>query len=201
MTRDEAKGGRGPIFWGSLLAISVAAVAALKISGAINPPTGYILMSAAMVLLIPFARSSIARQKRQGHVSPAIVGYTRRMLIASFAYVLGLGVAVTLHNRMELSGATGFLVALLPVLPSFGMVWAMGRYLVEEHDEYMRQRAMIASLVGLGAVLTIGSFWGFLETFGLVPHVPGWWVVPVWAIGMGLGQCGIGLRDRSGEAE
>ena len=37
-------------------------------------------------------------------------------------------------------------------------------------------------------MLAIGSFWGFLETFELVPHVPGWWAVPIWAIGMGLGQ-------------
>jgi hypothetical protein len=189
---------RGPAFWGTLLALSVSAVAALRISGAVEPPAGYLLMMAAMALLVPFARSCMARQRQAGCVSAAIQSYTRRMLLASFAYMLGLGIAVSLHQRLELAGAAAFLVALLPVLPTFWMIWAMGRYLVEEQDEYLRHRAILASLIGLGAVLSIGSFWGFLETFGLVPHVPGWWAVPIWAIGMGAGQGWLALRDRRG---
>ena len=60
---------------------------------------------------------------------------------------------------------------------------------------------MLASLIGLGLVLSAGSFWGFLETFGLVPHVPGWWAVPIWAIGMGLGQAWLAWRDKAGGEE
>ena len=121
--------------------------------------------------------------------------------MTSLLYVLGLGLAITLDRRMELAGATAFLVALMPVAPILGMVWVMGRYLHEEQDEYLRYRAMIASLIGLGLVLSVGSFWGFLETFGLVPHVPGWWAVPIWAIGMGLGQAWLAWRDKAGGEE
>ena len=53
-----------------------------------------------------------------------------------------------------------------------------------------------AALIGLALVLLAGTLWGFLETFGIAPHVPAWWVVPVWAIGLGLGQMIMTSADR-----
>ena len=76
------------------------------------------------------------------------------------------------------------------------MIYVMARYLREEQDEYLRHRAVNASLVGLACVLGVGSFWGFLETFELVAHVPGWWSVPVWAIGMGAAQAWMAIGNR-----
>ena len=81
-----------------------------------------------------------------------------------------------------------FAISLLPAIPTFGMIAVMGRYLSEEQDEYLRYRSIMASLFGLGLVLALGTFWGFMEMFGLVPHIWSWWVMPVWAIGMGFGQ-------------
>ncbi|TMM48315.1 hypothetical protein [Qipengyuania marisflavi] len=109
-------------------------------------------------------------------------------MMASLAYILGLGIAVTLWRNYELADGITFLLALMPIIPILAMIWVMARYLKEETDEYLRHRAVTASLVGLAAVLGVGSFWGFLETFELVPHVPGWWSVPIWALGMGLAQ-------------
>jgi Mn2+/Fe2+ NRAMP family transporter len=114
--------------------------------------------------------------------------YNRRMLWAAFAYVFGLGIAITLDKQLNPGAAIRFALALLPILPIFAMIWGMGRYLVEEQDEYLRHRTIVAALGGLGLVLGLGSFWGFLETFGLAPHAPGWWAVPVFALGLGLGQ-------------
>lgn len=189
---------RRPVFWGTLLFASFAIIAALRISSAIDSVTGFILMAASMGLMIPLVRCISAQQKRSGTMSPAVVNYTRGIMLSSFAYAVGLGIAVRLNDQMELTGLVAFAVALLPVIPTLGMVYTMGKYLVSEQDEYLRHRAMIANIVGLGAVLAIGSFWGFLETFGLVPHVPGWWAVPIWAIGMGLGQAAMSVRDRKG---
>ena len=183
------------------MALSVGTVIVLRLTDAIRPPVGFLLMVVAMLPLIPFARSCVARQQSRGGASVAISNYTRRMLVASFGYMAGLGVAVTLHNRFELTGVIAFAVALLPVIPTLWMIWAMGRYLVEEQDEYLRYRAMLAALIGLGTVLSLGCFWGFLETFELVPHVPGWWAVPIWAIGMGAGQGWLALRDRREPSE
>jgi len=183
--------------WIGLFLASTGAIAALRLTEAIDGATAFILFAAATGLLIPYARSL---SRRRG-VGSAIVRYNKGIAATSILYVLGLGLAITLDRRMELAGAAAFLVALLPVLPILGMVWVMGRYLAEEQDEYLRHKAMLASLGGLGLVLAAGSFWGFLETFGLVPHVPGWWVVPVWAIGLGAAQAWLSLRDRAGGEE
>ena len=187
-----------PGFYVGMMLGSFGVIAGLKLSGAIASPVGFVLMAAAMLWLIPVVRSGMAKQKRCGTLSPAVVRYNTRFMLASFGYILGLGLAVWLNDRFDLGGSIAFLVALLPVIPTLAMVWTMGRYLVEESDEYLRYRAMIANIVGLGAVLSVGCFYGFLETFQLVPHVPGWWAVPIWAIGMGLGQAWMSLRNRAG---
>ncbi|OAN84029.1 hypothetical protein A8B77_06275 [Erythrobacter sp. EhN03] len=114
--------------------------------------------------------------------------YNRRIVFSSLGYVLGLGIAVTLWNSYQLSDALVFAISLLPTLPTFGIIWAMARYLAEEQDEYLRHRMIMAALVALGVVLAIGIFYGFLEMFELVPHIWAWWVLPVWAIGLGLAQ-------------
>ena len=120
--------------------------------------------------------------------SAAMATYNRRVLLSSFGYVLGLGIAVTLWNGYELSRPLVFAISLLPTLPTFGIIWAMARYIAEERDEYLRHRTIMASLVALGFVLAIGIFWGFLEMFELVPHIWAWWVLPVWALGLGMAQ-------------
>tara|TARA_A100001391_G_scaffold191383_1_gene164661 strand:- start:41 stop:622 length:582 start_codon:yes stop_codon:yes gene_type:complete len=185
MNRDvEQARGRSHRFWVGLYFLSVAIIGALRISDAINGPTGFILLAAATGILIPITR--------KGHdgsgQSSAMASYNRRVLICTFGYVLGLGIAVTLWNEYELSDPVVFAISLLPTLPTFGVIWAMARYLGDEQDEYFRHRTIMASLVALGFVLAIGIFWGFLEMFELVPHIWAWWVLPVWAIALGLTQ-------------
>jgi len=190
---------RKPGLWAGLMLASFGVIAALRMTGAINASTAYVLLIVAALPAIPLIRSGMARKRSQGRLSPATASYTRRFLLASFGYMLGLGLAVTIATRADLGRDGSFFIALLPVLPVLGMIWAMGRYLVEEEDEFLRHRAIMASLLGLGAVLVLGTFWGFLETFGVVPHVDAWWVFPVWAAGMGLGQCWMALGDRTGD--
>lgn len=188
-----------PGLWLGLFFAAIAVIAVLKTTAAINPGTAYMLLAGSFCLLVPFVRAT--RRNRGACSSPAAARYTKGIAISSALYVAGLGIAVYLDNRMELEGPAGFLVALLPVLPIFGMIWVMARYLMEETDEYLRHLAMIGALCGLGLVLGVGSFWGFLETFGMVPHVPGWWAVPIWAVGMGLGRAFMSMRDRAGADE
>lgn len=196
----QRRPGRSRWFWAGMMFASFGAIAALRITDAIGRTTGFVLMVCAMLLIIPLIRAGLAHQRTTGRLSPSIVRYTRRFVIASLGYMLGLGIAIALSERMQLSGGGAFAIALLPVLPIFAMIWAMARYLIEEDDEFLRHRATMASLLGLGVVLAAGSFWGFLETFGVAPHVDAWWTFPVWAIGMGAAQCWMSWRDRT-EAE
>ena len=188
-----------PSLWGGLWLGSIAAIAGLRFSGAVEEPIGFILLAVSMTLLVPFTRAINRRARESGSASLAIIRYNKGMAFASLGYILGLGIAVTIHDREGAEGAAAFALAMLPVLPTMFMIYVMGRYLGEEEDEYLRHRAVVSSLWGLGAVLALGSFWGFLETFEVAPHAPGWFAVPVWAIGMGVAQCWQAMNDGAGE--
>ncbi|NCP14327.1 MAG: hypothetical protein GW858_09215 [Sphingomonadales bacterium] len=198
MTSDHATpattAGHGPGFWAGLYCASIAIIATLRITDAIPTPVGLTLFVGAMALLIPLVRAAERRSAAKGCMNAVIVRYNRRMLTASMGYVLGLGIAIALWNAYDLSGPVVFAIALLPTLPTFGMIWAMGRYLVEETDEYLRYRTMLAAIISLGMVLATGIFWGFLEMFELVPHIWAWWVLPVWSGGLGVAQLWMKVR-------
>lgn len=191
---DKAEGSagqqRGPWFWAGLYLAASAIIAALKLTDAIDPATALILFFGAMGLLIPLIRAG----ERQNCANPVVVRYNRRFLAACFGYVLGLGIAIAIWNAYAPSGPVVFAIALLPTIPTFAMIWAMGRYLVEETDEYLRYRTVRAAIMSLGGVLAIGIFWGFLEMFELVPHIWAWWVLPVWAGGLGVAQLWMKVR-------
>ncbi|MEO0589288.1 MAG: hypothetical protein AAFZ11_01875 [Pseudomonadota bacterium] len=191
----------GPGFYIGLIAASVGAVAGLAAAGAIEGPIVIILLLLPTLLLIPLMRSGQKWEGAMGLMSPALRRYNWRMLVASMAYTMGMGIAVAVSNRYEPGPAATFGITLLPTLPTLAMIWVMARYLIEETDEYLRHRASMASLVGLGLILALGSFWGFLETFGLVPNIWAWWVVPVWAIGLGLGNLVLARVEKRRETE
>ena len=192
MTADQSAPARTPLVWAALYLTSSAIVVALKLTDAINVWTALILFVLVMGLLIPLVRAT----ERKCRANAAIARYNRRVLGASFGYVLGLGIAVALFKNVLLPAPAVFAIALLPTLPTFVIIWAMARYLVEETDEYLRYRNVQAALAGLGLMLAIGIFYGFLETFELVPHVPAWWVLPVWSLGLGIAQLTMWARER-----
>jgi hypothetical protein len=147
------------------------------------------IMIPPMLLLIPaVASAKKSQQALCGNVSPAIITYNRRMLIWSFAYMAALFGAITIYNQWRPSGPILWMVAILPALPIIYFVWALGRYLAEESDEYIRMMQVSAALFATGWLLVLATLWGFLETFGVAVHVPAWAAVPVWAIGLGVAQ-------------
>ena len=178
-----------PGIWAGLFAVNVALIAVLHITGAIQPPVPYLLFAANLVLLIPMVRASTRRQEEKGAMSPALRRYNRRMLIGGFAYMVGMLIAANVADAIGTGAPILWLAALLPLVPALAMIWTMARYLKEEDDEYLRLRAVNGALTGLALVLVVGTGWGFLEMFGLLPGYWAWWVFPVWAIGLGAGMC------------
>lgn len=156
-----------------------------------------ILSALAVIVIRRFKGEHVARI----YGSPALWRYNIRFLLAMVGYVLGLLAAISIHNSGMPPGPLGYAVSLLPTLPVLAMIYIMARYLIEETDEYLRHRASFSSLIGLGVVLVLGTVWGFLETFGLAPHIWAWWVVPAWAIGLGIGQGVLSLSERKAEEE
>lgn len=153
------------------------------------------IMIPPMLLLFPMIRSIKQMHLASGGIiSAAITNYNRRMLTWTFAYMASLFGAITVYNALKPTGPFLWLIAVLPALPIIYFVWALGRYLVEETDEYLRMRQVTFALFATGWLLVLATIWGFLETFKVVPHVPSWAVIPVWAIGLGVAQIWSAVR-------
>lgn len=186
---DENRATAGAFFW------SIAFIAAMFGAGLfarmidLNSFWSMAVMVPPMLLLFPMVKAAQRRQQAVcGNVSPAIIAYNRRMLIWSFAYVIALFLAVSVHSQLKPTGPMLWAIAVLPAFPILYFVWALGRYLVEETDEYIRMKHVLAALFATGLLLVLATVWGFLETFDVAPHVPAWAAIPVWAIGLGIGS-------------
>ncbi len=183
-TRQAGK----PGLWAGLFAANMALIAVLSVTDALEHPVPPILIALNCVLLVPMVKAAMQRMEDKGAVTTAVRRYNRRFLGASLLYAVAMVGAGGATNYIAQGSPLMWVLAVLPMLPAFGMIWAMMRYLAEETDEYQRHRAVQASMVGLALVLVLGTGWGFLETFGLVPHIWAWWVFPAWAIGLGIGM-------------
>ncbi|MEA3053061.1 MAG: hypothetical protein QOG72_1964 [Sphingomonadales bacterium] len=121
--------------------------------------------------------------------SPARRRYNYRVLGLSLAYAAALIGVSFVFRASHPGGPLAWLLALLPALPLVGIFAAMGRYLVEEGDEYLRALVVRQSLVATGFMLIVTTCWGFLQSFGQVPQVDFYWAAILWFGGLGLGGC------------
>ena len=119
----------------------------------------------------------------------ALRRYNRSVIILSIFYVALLFTAEAAIGRYGLAGPIAYLVAILPALPIIGIFAVIGRYLVEESDEYLRMLTVRQTLVASGFALTIATAWGFLESFDLAGHFDAYWVAVIWFLGLGVGSC------------
>ena len=113
--------------------------------------------------------------------------YNWRAIWLSLAYAIFLIAAVYGFKHQFIPGALKYVVAILPALPIIGLFVAMGRYLVEERDEYVRMLMVRQTLWASGFALSVATVWGFLEGFDLVGHADGYWIVVLWYFGLGIG--------------
>ena len=117
----------------------------------------------------------------------------KRRYLARFWPVMVLYVAAVFgvsywFNSAPPSGALKYAVAVLPALPIIGVFIVLGRYLVEETDEFVRLRQMIALLLAIGLTLTICAVLGFLEIYADVPQIGLFNVVWVFFLNFGIGS-------------
>jgi hypothetical protein len=114
--------------------------------------------------------------------------YNRRVVLLSAAYALTLLGAVYVFKHQLVAGPLAWAIAVLPALSIVGIFAAIGLYLVEETDEYVRMMTTRQTLWASGFALSIATIWGFLESFELVHHVESYWVSILWFGGLGLGS-------------
>lgn len=120
--------------------------------------------------------------------SRAWTRYNWRVIWFSLLYCAFLLPAVYGFKHKLIVGAAAWLVAILPAIPIIGIFASMGRYLIEEQDEYVRMLMVRQILWASGFTISCATIWGFLDNFGLVGHIDGYWIVVVWYFGQGIGS-------------
>jgi hypothetical protein len=120
--------------------------------------------------------------------SPARHRYNRSSLILCAFYV-PLLIGSTLYFRSApRDGIAAYIAAVLPALPIVGIFIVLGRYLVDESDEFERLMMVRKVVVATGFMLSVATVWGFLESFGLVARVDSYVAAILWFFGLGLGS-------------
>ncbi|WP_324828744.1 hypothetical protein [Qipengyuania zhejiangensis] len=141
------------------------------------------LLVAPLVLLVPMFRNSLARAARRGGSGAAQRKYLIRMAVLSLFYLVSLFAAESIIADGDRLTPVTLILALVPGLAVAGYFWAMGRYLIDLEDEFLKMLMVRQSLIGTAITLSAASVWGFLENFGLVVHVDAYW----WPIGFFFG--------------
>ena len=133
-----------------------------------------------------------------GTTTPASRRYQRRMLVTMLLYLaVTLGV-VTIVKHTHLHGWLLYAIALLPALPMLAMMGALGVYVQEEKDEYIRlitMRSLLAGTAVLLAVLVVNDVLRSISGAAVLPAFTGW-VVFFLAFGAAQGLQTMGNRVR-----
>ncbi len=145
-----------------------------------------VIFCAAILAVIAFA--SRVGGRTSSDCSAAARTYRRRALLAAGTYMLTLTAAIGLRDQLHPGGVLAYAVAIAPAIPLIGMLIAIGVYLREEPDEFLRAVQAEGCLWATGGTLAIATVWGFLEMFKLVPHVEAWAAFPIWCLLLGPGQ-------------
>ncbi|MBY0303750.1 MAG: hypothetical protein B7Y43_13450 [Sphingomonas sp. 28-62-20] len=121
--------------------------------------------------------------------SLALRRHDRAIIGLSLAYAAALIGANLVFKGAAPNGPLAYAVAVLPALPIIGMFAAIGRYLNEEQDEYVRMLAVRKTLIASAFALSIATAWGFLESFNVAGHVDSYYIAVLWFGGLGVGAC------------
>ena len=114
--------------------------------------------------------------------------YTMTVIVLSIAYMLILFAVVYLFNNNPPKGAAAYAAAVLPAIPIIGIFVAIGRYLLDEKDEYIRSLMVRQTLWASGFAVSVATIWGFLESFETVGHIEAFYVAVLWFLGLGVGS-------------
>ena len=131
--------------------------------------------------------------------TPAGRRYLRRFFPTMFAYVAVLFACVWAIKAWHPTGLELVVLSVLPAVPIIGAIIVMGLYLIEETDEFLRQRIASCMLFGTGVLLAASTVYGFLVNGGAISpstELP-LWAFPLWCAAWGLAQCVVGLRDHA----
>jgi hypothetical protein len=151
---------------------------------------GIVIVFTLALILVANIPNRVRRKRGFGErVRAPYRRYLRRFLPAMFAYVVLLMAAITYANEAAPTGPMAWAIAIAPAIPILFAIRAIFLLPVEEDDEYMRARIYSSYAWATGATLMVCTTIGFLDMFGVVPHLEMWVAFPMWAIFMGIARC------------
>lgn len=112
--------------------------------------------------------------------------YWVRYGIAMAAYAPMVVGAGWLIQQSRPAGPLLYVLALAPAVPVLAVIAFLGRYLIEERDEFRRLQMVLTLLGGIAFVLAVTTVWGFLQLLARAPLLPLYWVFPMFCGGMFL---------------
>lgn len=119
----------------------------------------------------------------------AAARYTRRMLLIAAVYVAGIVLASMVIDPGAPLGLLAIGLALIPGAAMLAAIGAIGRFVAELPDEYLRMLEVRKIIVATGVTLAITSVWGLLELYSdSLPRLPVFYVFPIWCAGLFVGQ-------------
>lgn len=102
-------------------------------------------------------------------------------------YLVSLFAADYLIEDQIVSGPLAYVLALIPGFAVVGLFYAVGMFIVEQEDEFLRMLAVRQQMIATGFAMSVAVVWGFLEEFELVGHVEAFWIIVLWALGTVIG--------------
>ena len=170
-------------------AVTLGLSFALFYSGTITDPRiGSLVWIPIAICTAMMVWTSWRRHRLLGTVSEAVKAFWRRFVIAA-AFMFGSFCLLAFAQMVGKWGAQAeHVIAVLPNLGFFGMVWSVHHYVLDETDEYLRSQAirqlLIASFFSLAAVV----IWATLANAKVLGN--GWVGLALlfWFAGLGLGR-------------
>ena len=115
------------------------------------------------------------------HTASAAKRYVMRTMAFMSGYV-AVNVAAIFGAFDDIaSPVAAWGLALTVSAPVIGQIWAT-LSLMRESDEFVRALTAKLFILASGAAMAIASVWGFGESYAAAPHIPAWFIYPLfWA--------------------
>lgn len=189
VTDAEMKAQKRPvIFWFLIFFASLGAMGLIIDQSDIQDPViANVMMLIPMAFMIKAGLNAAGNARLQGDRGTPQSNYLKRMLVVSLLYLGSLFAATMLIDDGDAITPLSIAIAIVPGLAVVGYFWAMGRYIIELKDEFVRMLMVRQALIATGLALSAASVWGFLESFEQAPHLDAYWWPILWFFGIGVG--------------
>jgi len=102
-------------------------------------------------------------------------------------YLVAVFGATWLLKFNEIGQTVKYIVAIIPSLFIWWLVWAQIRYF-READEFERARQISGALFGVSVLMVFSTGWGFLEMLADAPKFPVFWIFPLFCVAYSVGR-------------